>query len=88
MHFGLGAFHRAHQAWYTARASDAAEWGIVAFTGRSRDLVDRLRPQDGLYTLVERGVDGDRCEVVPSIVRIESATTCPRSSRPSPTQPS
>ncbi|WP_245852252.1 mannitol dehydrogenase family protein [Isoptericola jiangsuensis] len=77
MHFGLGAFHRAHQAWYTARASDAAEWGIVAFTGRSRDLVDRLRPQDGLYTLVERGVDGDRCEVVPSIVRIESGDDVP-----------
>ncbi|WP_350346774.1 mannitol dehydrogenase family protein [Agromyces sp. G08B096] len=72
VHLGLGAFHRAHQAWYTARASDAAEWGIVAFTGRSRDLVDRLTPQDGLFTLIERGADGDRFEVVPSIVRVEA----------------
>lgn len=72
VHLGLGAFQRAHQAWYTARASDADQWGIVAFTGRSRDLVDRLTPQDGLYTLVERGAAGDRFEIVPSIVRVEA----------------
>ena len=77
VHLGLGAFHRAHQAWYTAHASDAAEWGIVAFTGRSRDLVDRLTPQEGLYTLVERGADGDRYEVVPSIVRVEAGDNVP-----------
>ncbi|HVL59854.1 MAG TPA: mannitol dehydrogenase family protein, partial [Microbacterium sp.] len=39
VHLGLGAFHRAHQAWFTAHAADADEWGIAAFTGRSRDLV-------------------------------------------------
>ncbi|KQZ08320.1 hypothetical protein ASD23_07680 [Agromyces sp. Root1464] len=72
VHLGLGAFHRAHEAWYTARASDADRWGIVAFTGRSRDLAERLDPQDGLYTLVERGADADRFEVVPSIVRVEA----------------
>ncbi|GAA1057275.1 mannitol dehydrogenase [Agromyces luteolus] len=72
VHLGLGAFHRAHQAWYTAHALDAAEWGIVAFSGRSRDLVDRLTPQDGLYTLVERAAEGDRFELIPSIVRVEA----------------
>jgi fructuronate reductase len=77
VHLGLGAFHRAHQAWYTAHASDADRWGIVAFSGRSRDLVDRLTPQDGLYTLVERGTDGDRFEVVPSIVRVEAGDDVP-----------
>ena len=30
----------------------------------------RLAPQDGLYTLIERGADGDHAEVVPSIVRV------------------
>ena len=35
VHLGLGNFFRAHQAWYTDRAPDAAEWGIAAFTGRS-----------------------------------------------------
>ena len=36
VHLGLGNFFRAHQAWYTDRAPDAAEWGIAAFTGRER----------------------------------------------------
>ena len=35
-----GNFFRAHQAWYTDNASDAAEWGIAAFTGRSTALAD------------------------------------------------
>lgn len=68
VHLGLGAFHRAHQAWYTAHASDAAEWGIAAFTGRGPAQADLLRSQDGLYTLVERGPERDRVEVVESIV--------------------
>ena len=34
VHLGLGNFHRAHQAWYTANAGDGADWGIAAFTGR------------------------------------------------------
>ena len=78
VHLGLGAFHRAHQAWFTAHAADADEWGIAAFTGRSRDLVDRLGPQDGLYTLVERAADGDRFELIPSIVRVEAGDDVPR----------
>lgn len=35
VHLGVGNFFRAHQAWYTEHATDAAEWGIAAFTGRS-----------------------------------------------------
>jgi fructuronate reductase len=71
VHLGIGAFHRAHQAWYTAHASDAQDWGIAAFTGRSPAVAHKLADQDGLYTLVERGADGDRFEVVESIVRVE-----------------
>ncbi|GAA2704158.1 mannitol dehydrogenase [Actinoplanes palleronii] len=71
VHLGLGAFHRAHQAWYTAHATDAADWGIVAFTGRSPQLADRLAAQQGVYTLVERGTGGDRHEAIGSIVRAE-----------------
>lgn len=68
VHFGLGNFHRAHQAWYTARAPDAANWGIAAFTGRSPAAARELTEQDGLYTLVERGPSADRIEVVTSLV--------------------
>lgn len=72
VHLGLGAFHRAHQAWYTANADDAAEWGIAAFTGRSPAAAEELQPQDGLYTLIVRDGDGDRAELVPSIVEAVS----------------
>ncbi len=68
VHLGLGAFHRAHQAWYTAAVDDAGEWGIAAFTGRSATVADELAAQDGLYTLIERSDDGDRVSVIPSIV--------------------
>jgi fructuronate reductase len=68
VHLGLGAFHRAHQAWYTAHATDAAEWGIAGFTGRSPDIADRLSAQDGVYTLIERSAEGDRFETIESIV--------------------
>lgn len=78
VHLGLGAFHRAHQAWYTAQASDAAEWGIAAFTGRNPDAADRLSPQDGLYTLIERAAEGDIAEIVPSLVETRDGADVPR----------
>ncbi|MBX9471680.1 mannitol dehydrogenase family protein [Microcella sp.] len=65
VHLGLGAFHRAHQAWYTGAVSD--DWGIAAFTGRSSEAAEVLTRQDGLYTLVERGRDSDTSTVVSSI---------------------
>ncbi|MET3350238.1 UNVERIFIED_ORG: fructuronate reductase [Arthrobacter sp. UYEF1] len=68
VHLGLGAFHRSHQAWYTGQASDAADWGITAFTGRSPDAALALAKQDGLFTLVERADSGDSFAVVGSIV--------------------
>jgi fructuronate reductase len=68
VHLGLGAFGRAHQAWYTAHASDSDGWGIAAFTGRSPRAAEELRKQDCLYTLIERGSDGDRAEIMTPIV--------------------
>ncbi|GAA1820594.1 mannitol dehydrogenase family protein [Agromyces neolithicus] len=66
-HLGLGAFHRAHQAWYTDVADEANEWGIAAFTGRSPQAAEELAAQDGLYSLIERSVDGDSITVIDSI---------------------
>ena len=78
VHLGLGNFHRAHQAWYTAHAADAADWGITAFTGRSPLQAELLRPQDGLYCLVVRGEEEDRVEVVPSILDAWDISQLPR----------
>ncbi|KJL34776.1 mannitol dehydrogenase family protein [Microbacterium azadirachtae] len=73
VHLGLGAFHRAHQAWYTAHAADAADWTIAAFTGRAPRAADELSRQNGLYTLIERGPDRDRAEIVPTIAEAHPA---------------
>lgn len=52
VHFGPGAFHRAHQACYLddALAADP-RWGIAEISLQSASVRDALRPQDGLYTL-------------------------------------
>ncbi|MGA3360662.1 MAG: mannitol dehydrogenase family protein [Solirubrobacteraceae bacterium] len=68
VHIGLGVFHRAHQAWYTDRAHDRAQWGIAAFTGRDPQAALLLSAQEGLYTLIERGADRDSATVIASIV--------------------
>ena len=78
IHLGLGAFHRSHQAWYTHQASDAADWGIAAFTGRRPDAALALAEQDGLYTVVSRADDGDSFAVVSSIVEAVDGADVPR----------
>ncbi len=68
VHLGLGAFHRAHQAWYTENALGGDEWGITAFTGRSAGAALELEAQDGVYTVLERGPH-DRLGLVGRISR-------------------
>jgi fructuronate reductase len=74
VHLGLGGFFRAHQAWYTGAAPDAADWGIAAFTGRSRTLADQLTRQDGLYTLVVRGPERDEMSVQQALLEARPGT--------------
>jgi fructuronate reductase len=64
-HLGLGAFHRAHQAWYTQRAGDGS--GIAAFTGRSGEAARVLAAQDAVYTLLERGAYGDSATLMEAL---------------------
>ncbi|WP_280370209.1 mannitol dehydrogenase family protein [Nocardia wallacei] len=73
-HFGVGGFHRAHQAMYVDRllsAGKAREWGIcgIGVTPADRRMRDVLRAQDGLYTLVLAYPDGTReSRVIGSII--------------------
>jgi len=78
VHLGLGAFHRAHQAWYTAHATDAEKWGIAAFTGRSATAAEELTPQGGLYTLVQRAPDGDSFEILTPLVEADDGADLAR----------
>jgi mannitol 2-dehydrogenase len=63
VHFGVGGFHRAHQAMYHDRlmnAGKALEWGIcgVGVMPADRRMQEALDAQDGLYTLVVKHADG------------------------------
>ncbi len=65
VHFGVGGFHRAHQAMYhdcLLGRGEAFEWGIcgVGVMPADERMRDVLRAQDGLYTLVEKHPDGSR----------------------------
>ncbi len=56
VHFGPGAFFRAHQAGYfDDLMSTDPRWAICAAALKSRGVRDAVAPQDGLYTLVELG---------------------------------
>ena len=52
VHFGPGAFHRAHQAAVFDTLCEAdPRWGICGVSLHSQGVRDALQPQDGLYTL-------------------------------------
>jgi mannitol 2-dehydrogenase len=63
VHFGVGGFHRAHEAMYLDRLmSDglASDWAIcgVGVMPADRRMQQALDAQDGLYTLVVKAPDG------------------------------
>jgi fructuronate reductase len=70
VHFGPGAFHRAHQAFYFDQllAKDP-RWGISAVSLKSPGVRDALQPQDGLYTLAQLDTE-TTFRIVGSIVEV------------------
>jgi mannitol 2-dehydrogenase len=73
VHLGVGGFHRSHQAVYLdelARQGVSRDWGITGVSLRRPVMRDALGPQDGLYTVLERGLGGERVRVVGSLRRI------------------
>ncbi|WP_030608800.1 mannitol dehydrogenase family protein [Streptomyces sclerotialus] len=89
VHFGLGAFHRAHQARYTenAAARSGEPWGIAAVAPRSARTAAALRAQDCLYSLTElrpadtvTRVSGALVEALamrPAAARLDALLTAP-----------
>ena len=76
VHLGLGGFHRAHMARYThdlmQRRADALGWGIIGagLMPTDRRMRDSLRPQDNLYTLVERQATEEKVAVIGSLADV------------------
>jgi mannitol 2-dehydrogenase len=63
VHFGVGGFHRAHQAMYIDQLMEqgkALDWGICGVGVMPFDLKmkEAMQSQDCLYTLVEKARDG------------------------------
>ncbi len=85
VHFGVGGFHRAHQAMYVDRLLEkglAKEWGIagVGVMPADRRMADVMAAQDGLYTLLLEKPDGGReARVIGSIVDYRYAPDDPES---------
>src|SRR5258705_7124149 len=85
VHFGVGGFHRAHQAMYIDRLLEkglATQWGIcgVGVMPSDRRMADVLDAQDGLYTLLLENPDGSKdARVIGSIVDYRYAPDDPES---------
>lgn len=56
VHFGPGAFHRAHQAvYYDSALANDPRWGVAAVSLRTPGVVSAMAAQDGLYTVASIG---------------------------------
>ncbi len=71
VHLGLGAFFRAHGALFTEDSlAEGGEWGIVGASLQRPDQRNRLVPQGGLYTTVEKDRTGSRARIVGCLLDI------------------
>lgn len=79
VHFGLGAFHRAHQAVYTEAAMAAAggDWGIVGVAPHSRRVLGALAEQDHLFSVVTLGDEKSTTQVVAALTGVVHAASEP-----------
>lgn len=70
VHFGIGAFHRSHQAVFTedaAALTGDTRWGILGVTGRTDKVAAQLRPQDCLYGVLQKGADATSLRIIGSV---------------------
>jgi fructuronate reductase len=77
LHLGLGAFHRAHQAMVfdqLLREGDS-RWGIHGVGMTQAGLVNKLRAQDGLYSVRIAGATGVEWQVPSALWQTSVATT-------------
>ena len=85
VHFGVGGFHRAHQAMYVdalMNEGKALDWGItgVGLLPQDRHMSEVMKAQDCLYTLVLKHPDGSlEPRVIGSVVDYLFAPDDPKS---------
>ncbi|MBD2859415.1 mannitol dehydrogenase family protein [Spongiibacter sp. KMU-158] len=79
VHLGLGAFHRAHQAWYTHKVLEqfGGDWRIIGVSLRSSNAREQLQTQDNLYTLEVRDGNSTQREIIGAISEVIVAPESP-----------
>ena len=79
VHFGIGAFHRAHQAWYTDATMNLGDrdWAITGVSLRSPGVARQMNPQGGLYTVAEQSGEGAALRIVGSVRNVLVASEEP-----------
>lgn len=72
VHLGLGAFARGHLSEYTEDVLERgiAPWGILGASLQRPDQRDRLKPQDGLYTLLKRAPSGPEARIIGCVLDV------------------
>ncbi len=75
VHIGLGAFHRGHQAYILdqlLRLDQRGHWGICAISlfgsSNAATIIEQLKQQEDLYTVVERYDQAAEITIVGSII--------------------
>lgn len=73
VHFGVGSFHRSHQAVYLHKMLQQNETGGFGICGvglldSDKSMKDALVPQDCLYSLIEKDNESERVSIVGSIL--------------------
>src|SRR3978361_2278607 len=83
VHFSVGGFHRAHQLVYFDHLAEqgSSDWGVVGVGLHSSEMRDALRPQDHLYTVVERSSEGERARVIGRMIDYHFAPDSPETVR-------
>ncbi|MGB1692729.1 MAG: mannitol dehydrogenase family protein [bacterium] len=72
VHLGIGAFHRAHQAFYTDQVleKDGGDWAICGVSLKRPEVRDQMVPQDGLYSLVEQDASGNPIKIIGAVKEV------------------
>ncbi|MEH6567828.1 MAG: mannitol dehydrogenase family protein [Halioglobus sp.] len=79
VHFGIGAFHRAHQAVYTEDVMNrqGGNWAICGVSLRSGSVRDQLAPQNCLYTVSINSAAGSELQLVGAVKQVLVAPESP-----------
>jgi len=80
VHFGLGNFHRAHQAVYVDELLSRGDrrWGITGISLRSATMQSLIAPQDYLYTLAVLGEETTDYRIIGAIKNVLVAPQNPQ----------